>query len=86
MDFLNLIQHIKTSSNEEVQQLAWSHSIDLSLEEIQLLRPLVDDISFHWLFTGIPKSFIAKVERIIGPTKTNQFLAQYMSETRKFTE
>lgn len=77
MDFMTFLTEVKMSSNVEVQSLAASYGVDFTLEEIQLLRPLLDDISFHWLFTGIPNAFITKVEAVLGPKKTDELLAMY---------
>lgn len=77
MDFMMFLNEVKMSSNVEVQSLAASYDVHFTLEEIQLLRPLLDDISLHWLFTGIPSNFIAKVETVLGPSKTEELLAMY---------
>lgn len=77
MDFMMFLNEVKMSSNVEVQSLAASYGVHFNLEEIQLLRPLLDDISFHWLFTGIPNDFIAKVEAVLGQEKTAELLEMY---------
>lgn len=77
MDFLNLLNDIQRKSDRDVQQLASFYEVNLSIEEIRLLRPLLNDISIHWYFTGIPNTFIHKVEKVIGPSKTAEFLKRY---------
>lgn len=77
MDFITFLNEVKMSSNVEVQAIAASYGIDFSLEEIQALRPLLDEISFHWLFTGIPNQFIHNIEAILGPAKTADLLHMY---------
>lgn len=84
MDFMQLLNEVKTSSDYEVQSIAASYGVDFSITEIQALRPLLDDIAIHWIFTGIPESFIQKVEQAIGSQKTNEFLKMYMDATKRF--
>ena len=74
MQFLN---EVKSSSDSEAKRIAASYGIDLSTPEIRALRLLVDDISFHWIFTGIPEVFISKVRIAIGDQKTEQLLRMY---------
>lgn len=77
MDFVRLVNEVKMSSNEEVQSLAASYGIHFSVQEIENLRPLVDEVSFHWFFTGVPQSFIYQVQQAIGVSKTNELFAMY---------
>lgn len=83
MDFLQFLNEVKVSSDEKVQALAASYEVHFSIQEIQLLRPLLDEVSFHWLFTGIPTHFIQRVEQVIGPQKTDDFLQMYYDATNK---
>lgn len=83
MNFLQFLNEVKMSSNEEVQAIAASYEVYFSIQEIELLRPLLDDVSLHWLFTGIPSSFIARVEQIIGTHQTNELLQMYEQITKK---
>lgn len=77
MDYAQLLNEVKTSSDSEVQSFAASYGVQLSTSEIRALRLLVDDISFHWIFTGIPEIFIDKVRIAIGDRKTEQLLGLY---------
>lgn len=77
MDFLQFVNEVKTSSNQEVKSLAASYGVHFSIQEIENLRPLIDEVSFHWFFMGIPQSFIDKVQQAIGVSKTNELLAMY---------
>lgn len=83
MDYVQFINEVKTSSDSEVKSLASSYGLDLSLSEIRALRPLLDDISFHWIFTGIPEIFIKKVRIAIGNQKTEMFLRMYLDAMQK---
>lgn len=70
------------SSDEEVKRISASYGINLSLTEIRALRPLLDEISFHWLFTGIPDSFMLKVQQAIGREKTETLFHMYLDATQ----
>ena len=78
MDFVHFLNEVKMSSDSEVKSIANSYGIDLSTPEIRALRPLLDEISFHWVFTGIPDIFISKVRIAIGDKKTEIFLRMYL--------
>lgn len=82
MDYLQFINQVKMSSDEEVKSISESYGIDFSLSEIRALRPLLDEISFHWLFTGIPDSFMLKVQQAIGREKTEQLFHMYLDATQ----
>lgn len=78
MDFVQFLNEVRNSSDSEVKSIANSYGINLSTSEIRALRPLLDDISFHWIFTGIPESFIKKVRIAIGDKKTEMLLQMYL--------
>ena len=77
MDLLQLIQQMKQLPDQEAVSYASSYGVELSTTEVQQLRPLLDEISISWLFTGIPPTFIEKVSSIIGYEKTMLYLEQY---------
>lgn len=78
MDYMQLLNEIKMKSDHEAKVLADSYGINLSVQEIRALRPLLDEISFHWLFTGVPESFIAKVKSAVGEKKGEELFRQYL--------
>ena len=78
MEYMQLLNDIKMKSDAEAKMLADAYGIDLSVKEIRALRPLVDEISFHWLFTGIPDSFITKVKLAVGEKKGEELFRQYL--------
>lgn len=82
MDYAQLLTEVKMRSDEEVKELAGQYGIDLSITEIRTLRPLLDDISFHWLFTGVPESFINKIRGAIGNKKTEILFQKYLNTTK----
>ena len=81
MDYVNMINEVKMSSDSEVQSIASSYGVQLSTSEISALRLLIDEISLHWIFTGIPETFISKVRIAIGDKKTEQLLQLYLDAT-----
>ncbi|CAM3121080.1 hypothetical protein FITA111629_04780 [Filibacter tadaridae] len=82
MDYAQLLNEVKLRSDEEVRIIARQYDIDLSLAEIRALRPLLDEISFHWLFTGVPETFISKVRAAIGDSKTELLFNKYINASK----
>ncbi len=82
MDYVQLLNEVKMRSDDEVKLIARQYGIDLSTTEIRALRPLLDDISFHWLFTGVPETFISKVRRAIGDKKTEILFQKYLDSSK----
>jgi hypothetical protein len=81
MDFVKLMNEIRVKNNFEVQQIARSYGVFLSIQEIEALRPLLDEVSFHWLFTGIPNQFLRKVSDAIGEEKAEELFQMYFDAT-----
>lgn len=77
MDVLQIVQEMKKLTDVEAARYAAQHGIQLSIAEVRQLRPLIDEISISWLFTGIPHSFIEKVADIIGYEQTMLYLDYY---------
>jgi hypothetical protein len=82
VDYAHLLNEIKTRSDDEVKVIAKQYGIDFSKTEIRALRPLLNEISFHWLFTGIPESFVNKVRVAIGDKKTEILFKKYLDSTK----
>lgn len=78
MDFFQLLNEVKMNSDSEVKKFARTYGINLTTTEISALRPLLDDISFHWVFTGIPESFMTKVQQAIGYKKADLLYQMYL--------
>lgn len=70
------------SSDRDAQALAASYGVRLSIEEIRALRPLLDDISLHWLFTGVPPEFVEKVKRAVGERKGEELFQYYLDSLK----
>ncbi len=82
MDFAQLVNEVKSKSDDEAIIIARQYGIDLSKTEIRALRPLLDEISFHWLFTGIPEIFITKIRGAIGDNKTDILFKKYLDSIK----
>lgn len=82
MDYFRLLNELKMMDDREAQSLARYYGIDFSVQEIRSLRPLLDEVSFHWMFTGVPERFIHKVEMAIGQEKTRMLLEKYLDTTQ----
>jgi len=77
MDYVQLLNDLKLSDDYELKSFASTYGIELSTSEVRALRPLLDEVSFHWVFTGIPELFIKKVRIAIGDQKAEQLLSMY---------
>jgi hypothetical protein len=83
MDYTQFLNDVKTRDDYEVQTIARTYGINLSITEIRALRPLLNDISFHWILTGIPESFVKKVRNAIGDEKTEMLFRMYLDSTER---
>ncbi len=70
---------MKKRSDEDMFKLSRSYGLDFSVEEIRQLRPLLDEISMHWILTGVPETFVSKVSNVIGEQRTHQILENYLN-------
>lgn len=82
MKQIEFIEAFLSKSDKEIIQYARQYDVDLSIEEVRKLRPLVDKASFTWIITGIPKAFLKEVEKIIGKKKLKKLLKLYDSYTQ----
>lgn len=71
---VEFIEQFLTKSDKEIVKFARQYDVDLTLEEVQRLRPLSQKASVTWLITGIPNSFLKEVESIIGKKKLKKLL------------
>jgi hypothetical protein len=82
MDYAQQINDVKKKRDDEDKTIARQYGIDFSKSEIRALRPLLDEISFHWLFTGVPETFINKIRGAIGDKKTEILFKKYLDSTK----
>ncbi|MFC7364825.1 MULTISPECIES: hypothetical protein [Bhargavaea] len=78
MNLNGMIADLKRMSDRELRELAAEYGVALSPEEVKKLRPLLDEVSFSFLWAGVPEPFIRKVEAVIGPERTRQIMEQYL--------
>ena len=71
---VEFIEQFLSKSDREIVKFSREYGIDLTIEEVQHLRPLSERASITWLFTGIPNSFLKDVEAIIGKKKLKKLL------------
>lgn len=77
MDLLEFIQNLKSKSDAELAQMSKVLPVSLSKNEIKGLRPLLEKVSIHWAFTGIPSSFKKEIAKVIGKTKAKTLFNFY---------
>lgn len=73
----SFIQMLKSMSDEEIVIMAKSEGFDLTLREVQKLRPYIHQISFSWLFFGIPNDVAQALENILGRKRSRQLMALF---------
>lgn len=69
-----ILEQFLTKSDREIQDFAYSYGVKLSIEEIQRLRPIAENASVTWLFTGIPPYVLQDIENIIGRKKLKKLM------------
>ena len=77
MKQLELIEAFLSMSDKEIVNYAKQYDVNLSVQEVRSLRPLVDRANITWIITGIPNSFLRDVEKIIGRKKLKKLLQYY---------
>ena len=78
MNLNGMIADLKRMSDHELRELAAQYGVELSHAEVRKLRPLLDEVSFSFLWTGVPEPFIRRVESIIGSERTRKIMDQYL--------
>jgi hypothetical protein len=77
MNLSGLIGDLKRMSDGELRELAGQYGVVLTKSEIRKLRPLLDEVSVSFLWTGVPEPLIQKVESVIGKERTRQILDEH---------
>lgn len=77
MDLLEFIQNLKSKSDDELAEMSKVLPVSLSKNEIKGLRPLLEKVSIHWAFTGIPSSFKKEIAKVIGKPKAKTLFNFY---------
>ena len=79
MKQVEFIEQFLSKSDKEIVKFSKQYGVDLTVDEVQRLRPLTQKASVTWLITGIPSSFLKEVENIIGKKKLKKLL-KYMDK------
>lgn len=61
-----LILTLASKSNEEVVEFARAHGIYLTVDDVKFIKSSLQDASFEWLVSGIPKYKIIQLEKRLG--------------------
>jgi len=69
MDLIEFVQIVKNKSDHEIAKMTKELPVELTKNEIKELRPILDQASFHWVFTGIPSSVKKEIAVVIGKSK-----------------
>lgn len=69
MDLIEFVQIVKNKSDKEIANMTKELPVELTKNEIKELRPILDQASFHWVFTGIPSSVKKEIAKVIGKSK-----------------
>ncbi|SOC20952.1 uncharacterized protein DUF2624 [Ureibacillus xyleni] len=77
MKQFELIEAFLSMSDKEIVKFARQYDVELTIEEVVRLRPLVNKANITWIITGIPKAFLKEVEKIIGKKKLKKLLQYY---------
>ncbi|NLY79897.1 MAG: hypothetical protein GX072_08435 [Lysinibacillus sp.] len=75
MNAIEMWESLLTKSDKEIRKLAKQYGVDLTIEEIQNLRPLAEKANFTWLVTGIPDDVLKEAEKILGTKKYKKYKA-----------
>jgi len=62
-----------SKSDKEIRKMAKQYGVDLTIEEIQKLRPLAQKANITWLVTGIPERVLKEAEKILGSKKYKKY-------------
>lgn len=66
-------ESLLSKSDKEIRKMAKQYGVDLTIEEIQKLRPLAQKANITWLVTGIPERVLKEAEKILGSKKYKKY-------------
>lgn len=69
MDLIDFVQDIKKKTDDEIATITKDFPVSLTKNEVKELRPLLDQVSFHWIFTGVPSSVKKEIAKVIGKSR-----------------
>ncbi|MEC1179975.1 isopropylmalate synthase [Metasolibacillus meyeri] len=75
MNQMELVRFFMSASDADIQRFMRKKTgIELSLQEIQQLRPLLAGANMSWLLSGVPKDVLKRVDKVIGKEKRKQLM------------
>lgn len=67
---MELVRFFMSANDAEIQRFMRKKTgVELSLSEIQQLRPLLASANMSWLLSGVPKDVLKRVDKVIGKEK-----------------
>lgn len=78
MDIWELVQATREKSDDEISKMTSSLPVQLSTQEVKLIRPIFDQASIQWILFGPPAHIQKQIAAVIGKTRTKK-LFQYFN-------
>jgi hypothetical protein len=69
MDLIEFIQESKKKTDDEIAAITKAFPVSLTKNEVKELRPIFEQASFHWIFTGVPSSVKKEIAKVIGKSR-----------------
>lgn len=57
--------------------MAKAEGFDITTREVRKLRPYLNQVSFSWLFFGIPNDVAQEMEKVLGRKRSRQLMALF---------
>ena len=77
MDIWELVQATKEKSDEEIAKMTSSLPVQLSPQEVKLVRPIFDKASIQWLLFGPPAHIHKQIAEVLGKNRTKKLFTYF---------
>jgi hypothetical protein len=77
LDIWELVQATKEKSDDEIAKMTSSLPVQLSPQEVKLVRPIFDKASIQWLLFGPPAHIHKQVAAVLGKNRTKKLFAYF---------
>jgi hypothetical protein len=77
MDIWELVQATKEKSDEEIAKMTSSLPVQLSPQEVKLIRPIFDKASLQWLLFGPPAHIQKQIAGVLGKNRTKKLFTYF---------
>ncbi|MGB2992871.1 MAG: hypothetical protein WBB47_09565 [Paenisporosarcina sp.] len=77
MDIWELVQATKEKSDEEIAKMTSSLPVQLSPQEVKLVRPIFDKASIQWILFGPPAHIQKQIAEVLGKNRTKKLFAYF---------